>query len=59
MFVFNHQNFPNCFVAPARNVWLKIHVSGDGPSTRDGHACTLLGNEMIIHGGFASRVSVM
>jgi hypothetical protein len=38
------------------NIWLKLHPSGDGPSSRDGHACTLLGNEMIVHGGFASRV---
>jgi hypothetical protein len=39
-----------------RDVWLKIHTSGDGPSSRDGHACVLLGNEMLVHGGFASRV---
>ena len=45
-----------CFDPSAHNVWLKLHTSGDGPSSRDGHACTLLGNEMVIHGGFASRV---
>ena len=42
----------------ARRVWLKLHTSGDGPSSRDGHACTVLGSEMLVHGGFASRVSI-
>jgi hypothetical protein len=39
----------------ALNVWVKLHTSGNGPSSRDGHACSLLDNEMIVHGGFASR----
>ncbi|CAI8029669.1 Kelch domain-containing protein 3 [Geodia barretti] len=39
----------------ALNVWVKLHTSGNGPSSRDGHACSLLDNEMIVHGGFASK----
>ena len=32
---------------------------GDIPSSRDGHACTRLGEEMIIHGGFSADVRTL
>ena len=32
---------------------------GDTPSSRDGHACTKLGEEMIIHGGFSADVRTL
>ena len=37
-----------------RSMWLKIHTTAEGcslPRTRDGHACTVNGNIMYMHGG--------
>ena len=42
----------------AHNNWLKLYSSGECPSSRDGHACTSVGAEMFIHGGFSASVSV-
>ncbi|KAL5474818.1 hypothetical protein EMCRGX_G026835 [Ephydatia muelleri] len=36
-------------------VWLKLHCDGESPSSRDGHACTVIGKDMFIHGGFAAN----
>ncbi|XP_003391324.2 PREDICTED: kelch domain-containing protein 3-like [Amphimedon queenslandica] len=38
-----------------RSMWLKIHATAEGcalPRSRDGHACTVKGNIMYLHGGF-------
>ena len=37
-----------------RSMWLKIHATAEGcslPRSRDGHACTVNGNIMYMHGG--------
>ena len=37
-----------------RSMWLKIHATAEGcplPKSRDGHACTVKGNIMYMHGG--------
>ncbi len=39
------------------NIWLSICQEGEKPMSRDGHACTSIGPEMFIHGGFSSSVS--
>lgn len=41
----------------ANNIWLKIRCDGERPTSRDGHACTSINEELIIHGGFAANVS--
>ena len=41
----------------ANNIWLKIRQDGEKPMSRDGHACTSIHGEMIIHGGFSASVS--
>jgi len=38
------------------NIWLKMHCTGNKPSSRDGHACTSIGPNMFIHGGFDASV---
>ena len=37
-----------------RSMWLKIQATAEGcslPKSRDGHACTVNGNMMYVHGG--------
>ena len=43
----------------ANNIWVKIRCDGEKPSSRDGHACTCVNENLIIHGGFAANVSHM
>lgn len=57
-----HHPSPSLLASPslsiAHNIWLKLYSSGECPSSRDGHACTSVGAEMFIHGGFSASVSV-
>ena len=43
--------------ASAKKIWLQVKCSGQFPSSRDGHACTAIGDQLFIHGGFSSSVS--
>ena len=36
---------------PVRQHWERIEVEGEAPSPRDQHACTVIGNRLLIHGG--------
>ena len=42
---------------PVLGVWLRIPTAGILPTSRDGHACATIGEDMFIHGGFAATVS--
>lgn len=46
-----------CALLAALGVWLRILPIGEFPSSRDGHACAVIGADMFIHGGFAATVS--
>ena len=57
MCVHVYQRFHGVLYTPANNIWVRIPCVGDCPSSRDGHACTTIGAEMFIHGGFSASVS--